>query len=88
MLQIAWLMGHAAHLSTPPEIDYLFEMITSNGAKALDLKNYGLSVGKLADLNILKTKSAADAIRLQPEMAYVIKSGKVIQALGISKVDE
>jgi cytosine deaminase len=78
MLQIAWIMGHAAHLSTPSEMEYLFDMITTNAAIALKLERYGLSIGNEADLNILDGRNIYDAIRMQPDMLYVIKSGKIV----------
>lgn len=78
MLQIAWIMGHAAQLSTPSEVDFLFDMITKNAAKALEIKRYGLDVGNEANLNIIDAKDVYQAIRMQPDRLYVIRSGNVV----------
>lgn len=78
MLQIAWIMGHATHLSTPSEMEFLFDMITTNAAIALKLERYGLSIGNEADLNILDGRNIYNAIRMQPDMLYVVKSGKIV----------
>jgi len=78
MLQIAWIMGHAAQLSTPSEVDLLFDMITKNAAKALEIKRYGLDVGNEANLNIIDAKDLYQAIRMQSDRLYVIRLGNVI----------
>ena len=78
MLQIAWIMGHAAQLSTPSEVDLLFDMITKNAAKALGIKRYGLDVGNEANLNIIDAKDLYQAIRMQSDRLYVIRLGNVL----------
>jgi cytosine deaminase len=78
MLQVALVTAHAAQMSLPQEIEKVFDMITYDAAKILDLKEYGLGEGRTADLVILNCKTVKDAIRLQPERLYVIKDGKVI----------
>lgn len=78
MLQIAWIMGHAAHFSSPSEIELLFEMITKRAAKALGITHYGLSVGDKADMNILNAKDICQAIQMQSDRLYVLRAGEVI----------
>ncbi len=78
MLQVALVTAHAAQLSLPQEIEKVYDMITHDAAKILDLKDYGLEEGKVADLVVLDCKTVKDAIRLQPARRYVIKKGKVI----------
>jgi cytosine deaminase len=78
MLQIAWIMGHASQLSTPSEVEFLFDMITKNAAKALEIKSYGLNVGDKANMNILNTRDIYEAIRMQPERLYVIRDSNVV----------
>ncbi|MDU6523659.1 MAG: N-acyl-D-amino-acid deacylase, partial [Enterococcus sp.] len=46
-------------------------------AKALGLTDYGISVGKKADLVLLDTKVKADAVIDIPERLYVIKNGRI-----------
>lgn len=78
MLQVALITAHAAQMSLPHEIETVFDMITYNAAKILRIKDYGIEVGNPADFVILNTDNVKDAIRLQPERLFVIKSGKVI----------
>ncbi len=78
MLQVALITAHAAQMSLPHEIEKVFDMITYDAAKILRIDNYGIEEGNNADLVILNTDNVKDAIRLQPERLYVIKSGKTI----------
>ena len=55
----------------------VYDMITHDAAKILDLKDYGLE-GKVADPRRIGLQTVKDAIRLQPARRYVIKKGKVI----------
>lgn len=78
MLQAAHLLAHTAHLSGNDQILQLFDMITINGAKTLNDKDYGIKVGNPADLIVLDAKKEVEAIRLTSEILYVIRQGKVI----------
>jgi len=42
------------------------------------LDDYGIAVGKHADLVIIDASSPKDAIRRQPDRRWVIKGGKII----------
>lgn len=78
MLQVAMITAHAAHLSLPHEREQVFDMITVNAAKILELGDYGLAEGKRADLVIVEAGNVTDAIRLQPSRRYVIRKGQII----------
>ena len=78
MLQMANILAHTGHLSGSEQIKELFDMITINGARTLNDKNYGVEIGKQADLIILDAKTEMEAIRLISEAIYVIRKGKII----------
>ena len=78
MLEVAFVMCHAAHLGAPAELESAFDMITLNPAKGMGLKNYGLRVGDNADLVLLNAHSVREALRLQPGCATVVKGGKIV----------
>jgi len=79
MLEVALITAHAAQLTTPAEIETVFRMMTTNAARTLGvLDDYGIAVGKRADIIILDAKSPKDAIRNQADRRYVIKGGRVI----------
>lgn len=78
MLELAYFMCHAAHLGTVEEIDAVYSMITTNGAKALRLKQYGVNIGCKADLVVLNAESTLEALRMQSERLCVLKAGEII----------
>jgi cytosine/adenosine deaminase-related metal-dependent hydrolase len=58
-------------------------MITYEGAKVLGIeKDYGIEVGKKADIVILDALSPQWAIIEQPAKLYVIKDGKIVARNG------
>ncbi|MEI3605757.1 cytosine deaminase [Pseudogracilibacillus sp. SE30717A] len=78
MLQAAHLLAHTAHLSGMEQINDLFNMITVNGARSLNLKTYGIEIGNQADCIILDASDEYEAIRLTSECLYVIRKGNII----------
>lgn len=77
LIQIAMLAIPVGHLGGADDLPTVLPMITENPAKALGLKNYGVEIGKQADLVLLDTKIKANAIIDIPERSYVIKNGRV-----------
>ncbi len=79
MLQGANLLMHTAHMSGYEQFSQLMDMITINSAVTMNIQDdYGIEVGKPADLVILDAKDDMEAIRLMSECLYVIRRGKVV----------
>jgi cytosine/creatinine deaminase len=77
-LQAAFVLVHLGQMSGDAELRQLFEMITVNPAAALGVPDYGLSVGRPADLVVFGAPSAADALRLVAPRTLVLHAGKVV----------
>lgn len=77
LMQIAMLSIPVSHLGGADDLPTVLPMITTNPAKALGLKDYGLEVGKNADMVLLDTKVVNDAIIDIPDRLYVVKNGKI-----------
>ena len=77
LIQIAMLAVPTAHLGGADDLPTVLPMITTNPAKALGLTDYGLEVGKKADMVLLDTKVVKDAIIDIPDRLFVIKNGKI-----------
>lgn len=84
MLEVAHMLVHADHLSTPAQIEQAFDAVTKNAAAALRLRGYGIRVGAAADLVILPVASVHEAIRTRPLPTAVIKGGRVVAGAGMS----
>ena len=78
MLEVAHMGLHVAQMTGTREIERIFETVTVNGAKAMNLDGYGLTPGCRADMVVLQAKTVHEAIRLRPARLHVIRGGRVI----------
>lgn len=78
MLVIGNMLAHVAQFGTPEHQAAILDMGTKNAARAIGIgHDYGIAVGKLADLVILDTYQVADALLDIPARSWVIKRGKI-----------
>lgn len=73
----AMLAVAAGHLGGADDLVTVLPMLTYNPAKALKLKDYGIEVGKKADLVILDSDKVGNVVIDIPDRLYVIKNGKI-----------
>ena len=78
MLDVASMTVHAAHLSSHAGMRACLDLVTTLPAKILGLADYGLEVGKSADLVVLQAADGFEAIRLRPARLAVVRRGTVI----------
>ena len=79
MLDVASMLVHAAQMTGLAEIDACYNMVTWNGAKTLNLaEQYGVEVGKPANLIVLDGINRFDAIRRRPTVCYVVSRGRLL----------
>lgn len=78
-LDYGLLCAYTAQYNTPKTARIIFDMITKNSARVFNPnEEYGISVGNVADLNIIDAPNVHEALRLRASRPYVIKKGKVI----------
>jgi cytosine/creatinine deaminase len=77
-LEIAFLLCHASQMTQPVEILTVMDMVTSHGAKALRIPNFGVTVGAVADLVVLDACDAREAFATRSPRRWVIRKGKLI----------
>ena len=78
MLEVAHMAIHAAPMTSREAMRGAYDSVTVNGATALGLENYGISVGASADLVMLQAADPIEAIRLKATRLMVMKAGKVL----------
>lgn len=76
MLEVAHLLVHADHLSSPSQIEQAMDAVTANPAAAMHKNDYGVKAGCVADLVILPVENVHEAIRCRPRPLAVIKRGR------------
>lgn len=78
MMEVAFLASHLLWMTTKTKIERLYDMITTLGARALHLENFGLKVGCDANLVIHHHDTILDVLRYHEAPRYVIAKGKVV----------
>lgn len=80
MLEVAFLASHLMWMTGRDEMEILYDLITTNAAKALNIPSFGLCEGCTADLVVLDASSVWEAIWSHEAPLYVFKNGKDITA--------
>ena len=78
MLDVAYMAVHACQMTGRSEIQACYEMVTVNGAKTLNLPEYGIAEGKLANLILLDSPQVFDCIRRRPPVKAIVSRGKLL----------
>ncbi|WP_394687915.1 amidohydrolase family protein [Hoeflea sp.] len=78
MLDVAFMGLHVAQMTSPAEMRRCFDMVTTESAQIMGLEDYGLAVGKRADLVVLDAGNPIEAVRLRAMRLMVMARGKVI----------
>ncbi|MEO1394168.1 MAG: cytosine deaminase [Cyanobacteria bacterium J06634_5] len=79
LLAVADMAVHACQMTGQAEIDACFDMVTTGGAKTLSVTgNYGIEVGKPANIIVLDAQNRYEAILNRATVCTVISQGKVL----------
>ncbi len=76
LIRMANLYANVSHAGSASEKRDCFDMITSRSAKLMNLKDYGLEVGKSADLIVLDAETPEQAVAELSPVLYAFKGGK------------
>ena len=80
MLEVAFLASHLLWMTTYPEMETLYDLVTVNPAKCINLKKFELKEKGNASLVILDAKTVCDAFRNHAPPKYVISNGNLLKA--------
>jgi cytosine deaminase len=78
MLEVAHMAVHVGQMTSLAGMRSAFDAVTVNAARAIGLEDYGLAVGRHADLVVLQARDPIEAIRLKAHRLAIIRRGKVI----------
>ena len=79
MLDVANMAIHCCQMMGQTEIEACYNMVTWHGAKTLNIKDqYGIAVGKPANLMVLDGGDRYDILRRRATVRYVISQGTLI----------
>jgi len=78
MLEIAFLAAHLMWMTTFDDMKILYDLVTTEAAKALGIARFALEAGNPANLVVLDAASEWEAIRNHEPPRLVVKNGKNI----------
>lgn len=82
MVEVLAMGLHLCHMMGYEELNNSYQLITYNGAAALNLKpeSYGIAEGKCASFNLFKGKTFFEVLRSREGICCSVRNGKVIYA--------
>lgn len=84
MLERAMFVGLRNNFRRDDEMTLALDVVTTEGAKVMAIKDYGIAVGCMADLLLVPGESVADAVVSRSPQRRVIKRGKIVARDGVS----
>ncbi|MFL6664861.1 MAG: amidohydrolase family protein [Rhizobacter sp.] len=78
MLEVAHMGLHVAQMTSQAQMRACFDAVTVNAAKVLGLDDYGIAVGRSADLVLLQARDPVEAIRLRAARLVVVRRGRIV----------
>jgi len=91
MLENAFVSAHTLWMSTPEDMEILYDMITLLPGRGIGLKDHVIKEGAPANLVVLDQPNVNEALRFHEAPAYTISHGKVVdkdQMMKIAKTKE
>ncbi|HLC02690.1 MAG TPA: amidohydrolase family protein [Anaerolineales bacterium] len=82
LLEVAFLASHLLWMTTRVDMDRLYDMITTQAAKAIGLSDFGLAVGAPANLVVLEAPDVLETLRDHAAPRYVISQGRLLEPEG------
>jgi cytosine deaminase len=72
LIRMANLYANVAQIGRPVDMELCLSLVTERPAKLMNLRDYGIAVGKAADLVVLDCEDGASAVAeiAQPLMAF------------------
>jgi cytosine deaminase len=88
LLEVAFLASHLLWMTAKADRERLYDMITLQAAKAINLDDYGLQPGAAAHLVVLDVENVLEALREHRAPAWVISHGKVVDTQHMRSIIE
>ena len=84
MLERAFLLAYCSGFRKDADIELALRMATHGGAQVMGLRDYGVAVGSVADLMLVRAETVAEAVTTHPLPQLVLKRGRVVARDGHS----
>ncbi|MGH6874113.1 MAG: amidohydrolase family protein [Aestuariivirgaceae bacterium] len=81
MLDVAFMGLHVAQMTSPQDMRRCYDFVTTEPARIMGLKGYGVAKGSVASLIVLQAADPIEAIRLRAARLFVISKGKIVSRM-------
>lgn len=88
MLEVAFLASHLLWMTTHDDMEALYDMVTTEAAKAIGLENFNIGVGAPANLVVLDEPNVLEALRNHAAPAYVISHGVLVDQEKVEQIGQ
>ncbi|MGH3443507.1 MAG: amidohydrolase family protein, partial [Nitriliruptorales bacterium] len=78
MLEVAFLCAHLLWMTTSADLGLLYDLVTTEGARALGIVDFALAEGNPANLVVLDATTVRDALNDHAPPRHVVKDGREI----------
>jgi len=86
MLEVAFLASHILWMTTRPEMEILYDMITTRAAECIGIKDFKIKVGAPAHLVVIDASNLLEALRYHEAPLYVISHGRLVDLEKMKKM--
>jgi len=86
MLEVAFLAAHLLWMTTRADLERLYDMVTVDAARAMNVGAFGLAAGDAANLVVLDAPDVLEALRGHAPPAHVISRGKVVDSAAMRRL--
>ena len=86
MLEVAFLASHLLWMTTRPEMEVLYDMITTKAAECIGVQDFKLAAGNPAHLVVLDVSNTLEAFRYHEAPLHVISHGKLVDLEKMKKM--
>jgi cytosine deaminase len=86
MLEVAFLASHLLWMMSRNDMETLYDMITVNPAKALNIADFAIAVGAPANIVVLDQPDVGEALRFHGRPRAVISHGRLVNLQQMSEL--
>jgi cytosine deaminase len=83
MLEVAFLASHLLWMMSGPDMEFLYDAVTTQAARAIGLEDHLLEEGMPANLVVLQGNSIAEALRFHAAPLAVVSHGRLVDRAAV-----
>ena len=86
MLEVAFLASHLLWMTTRAEIDRLYDLVTVDAARCINVPDFGLAPGAAAHFVVLDQPDELEALRFHAAPVRVVSHGRLVDVESMERI--